>query len=107
MQEYASGARSLLPEAGGLGLVTGNVMVGHQSEQLWGPKMLPRAGAAFIPNLPGVAGMEKVKKGCFSPSPPSSRNTRLSQDGSKRRERLHWGKRPKPCQEGKDEELPR
>lgn len=102
----ASGARSLLWEAGGLGLGTGNVMVVQQSEWLWGPKMLPIVGAAFIPNLHSVAGMEKVKEGCFSPPVPPSRSTHFSQDGSKCRERPHWGKRPEPCEDGKDEELP-
>lgn len=89
-------AWSLLWEAGSWGLVTGNVMVGNSLEQPWGPKILPIVGAAFTPNLQGVAGMEKAKRGCFSPLLPTFRSSLFSQDGSTCRERPHWGKKPEP-----------
>jgi len=70
---------------------------------LWGPRKLPTVGAAFVPNQQSLAGMEKVKEGSFSPLLPPSSSTRFSQDGSKHREGLCWGKRPEPCEEGKDQ----
>lgn len=52
LQECASGARSLLREAGGLDLGIGSAMVGQQSEQLRGPKMWESGTQQWVLHLP-------------------------------------------------------
>lgn len=105
-------------------------MVGQQSEQLWGPKMLLVVSSAqyshmyifmhmciyiyiHIPNLHSVAGVEKVKEGCFPFPLPHSRSIASHKMGPSAPllflvlgfYPLYWDKGPEPSEKGKAREL--